>query len=121
MVKRDMAIAGPEPVSPGDVLQTEFVAKRGITQDRLAEALGVSRYSVNQLLNDRRNVTAEMALRLSRVLGTSPEFWLNLQRDVDLYRVSRRKGQEINALSPLSGGEFEAPLASLDSLFGHSS
>lgn len=107
---------GPPP-GPGDVLRTEYIAGRGLTQDRLATALGVSRISVNQLLNDRRNVTAEMALRLSRVLGTTPEFWLDLQRDLDLYRAHRKRGGEIGALVPLAEPVDGPPLASLESLF----
>lgn len=108
----------PEPVSPGDVLRREYVARGRLTQDQLASAMGVSRFSINQLLNDRRNVTAEMALRLSRVLGTSPEFWLNLQRDLDIHRAQLRKGPEIAALRPLQPAAEGPPLASVASLFG---
>ncbi len=107
---------GPPP-GPGDVLRTDYIAGRGLTQDRLAAALGVSRITVNQLLNDRRNVTAEMALRLSRVLGTTPEFWLDLQRDLDLYRAHRKRGDEIAALVPLAQPVDGPPLATLASLF----
>lgn len=79
------------PPHPGDVLR-RLLADRRITQDRLAEAMRVSRYSVNQLINGRRAVTAEMALRLAKALSTSPEFWLNLQRGVDLHDARRRIG-----------------------------
>jgi antitoxin HigA-1 len=61
-----------------------------LTQERLAKAMRVSRFSVNQIVNGRRNITAEMALRLSKVTSTTPGLWLNLQRVVDLY-VARRK------------------------------
>ena len=108
----------PIPVSPGDVLRRDYVARGRLTQDQLASAIGVSRFSVNQLLNDRRNVTAEMALRLSRVLGTTPEFWLNLQRDVDVHRARMRKGSEIDALKPLEHAAEGPPLVSVAALFG---
>lgn len=75
------------PPSPGQVLRDLIGDLGGVTQEELAEALGVSRYSVNQLVNGRRNVTAEMALRLSKAFGTSPEFWLNLQRSLDLHQA----------------------------------
>jgi addiction module HigA family antidote len=88
----------PAPISPGEVLRDDILAGSGITQDALANAMGVSRFSVNQIVNDRRAVTADMALRLSRVLRTTPDFWLNLQRDVDLYRARRRAGDAINHL-----------------------
>jgi len=104
--------------SPGDVLRKEFIARYDITQDALAKALGVSRYSVNQLVNDRRNITAEMALRLSKVLGTTPEFWLNLQMSTDLARAREKEGKVLDQLQPMFAGHPGPPLASLDSLFG---
>ncbi len=79
-----------EPETPGDVLRRYVLeGDTRLTQDQLATALGVSRLSVNQLVGGKRNVTAEMALRLARVLSTTPDFWLNLQRDVDLFQAQR--------------------------------
>jgi addiction module HigA family antidote len=72
------------PPSPGEVLRRYIVDGKRITQETLADAMGVSRLTVNQLINDKRTITAEMALRLARVLRTTPEFWLDLQRQVDL-------------------------------------
>jgi len=71
---------------------------RSVTQEELAEAIGVSRFSINQIMNGRRAVTAEMALRLARATSTSPEFWLDLQRDVDLYNASLKLGAELKKL-----------------------
>ena len=96
------------PIAPGDVLRKEIVALAGLTQDALAEALGVSRYSVNQLLNDRRSVTADMALRLARVLDTTPEFWLNLQMAVDLAQARRKLGADLDALPVVKPRKAEA-------------
>lgn len=73
------------PTPPGEVLRHEILEENGITQEKLADAMGVSRYTVNQLVNARRSVTAETALRLGRATSTSPKFWLNLQRMIDLY------------------------------------
>lgn len=93
-----------EPLStlptPGEVLR-QLAAECDITQERLAEVLNVSRYSVNQLMNGKRAVTAEMALRLGRVLSTSAEFWLDLQRAVDLQRARHSLGGAIGRLKPL--------------------
>jgi antitoxin HigA-1 len=74
------------PTAPGEILREEFLAAHGITQDRLAEAMGVSRFRVNEVINGKRAITAETALLLAAALGTSPEFWLNLQRAVDLHQ-----------------------------------
>jgi antitoxin HigA-1 len=86
------------PPTPGEVLRallSDARQREPITQDQLAAAMGVSRYSVNQLVNDRRSVTAEMALRLAKALSTTPDFWLNLQRAVDLADAHRRIGSEL--------------------------
>jgi addiction module HigA family antidote len=74
------------------------VLSQDITQESLATAMGVSRFSVNQIINGRRTITAEMALRLARVLGTTPEFWLNLQQGVDIHEARERLGEEIERL-----------------------
>jgi addiction module HigA family antidote len=82
----------PVGVSPGSVLR-EGVAKRlGISQGRLAKALGVSRVTINEIVNEKRNVTADMALKLAKALGTDPEFWLNLRQGFDLARARERGG-----------------------------
>ena len=77
-----------KPVSVGEMLVEEFLAPLGLTQSALAEAMGVQRKHVNELCNDRRNVTAATALILARVFGNSPDFWLNVQRRSDLWAVS---------------------------------
>jgi len=68
------------PTHPGEMLREEFLPEYGLTVSGLAEAVGVSRQSINELLRERRAVSPEMALRLSRLFGNSPELWLNAQR-----------------------------------------
>jgi addiction module HigA family antidote len=82
----------PFAVSPGSVLRIEIEQGLGITQDRLAKALGVSRLTINEIVNEKRTVTADMALKLAKALGTDPEFWLNLQQGFDLARARARCG-----------------------------
>ena len=67
----------------------------------LAEALNVSRQTVNELLRERRAVSPEMALRLSRLFGNSAEFWLNAQRAVDLWNAERSIGASVERITPL--------------------
>ena len=74
-----------KPVSVGEMLTEEFLTPMNLTQGALAEAMGLERKLVNELCNDRRAVTADTALMLSRVFGNSPEFWLNVQRRTDLW------------------------------------
>jgi addiction module HigA family antidote len=78
------------PLTPGAALREFVLDPHGITQDDLARAMGVSRYSINQLVNDRRSLTAAMALRLGKATSTTPEFWLKLQLNADLARGRQR-------------------------------
>jgi antitoxin HigA-1 len=73
------------PTHPGEILREDFMPDYGLTVSGLAESLGVSRQTVNELVRERRALSPEMALRLSGLFGNSPEFWLNLQRAVDLW------------------------------------
>ena len=80
-----LRVPARQPTSVGMMLKEEFLAPLGISQGRLAKAMGVSRKTVNELCGNRRGVTAETAFLLSKVLGTTPEFWLNLQVINDLW------------------------------------
>jgi len=79
-----MLMTKRKPATIGEILVEEFMKPIGLTQGALAEAMGVQRKHVNELCNDRRNVTAATALILARVFGNSPDFWLNVQRRSDL-------------------------------------
>ena len=78
------------PVTPGEMLKEEFLAESGLTQNRLARAIGVSPNRVAEIVNGRRRITADTALRLGLYFGNSPEFWLNLQSHYDLKTARRR-------------------------------
>ena len=82
-----MLMTKRKPATIGEILVEEFIKPIGLTQGALAEAMGVQRKHVNELCNDRRNVTAATALILARVFGNSAEFWLNLQRRVDVWKA----------------------------------
>lgn len=89
------------PIHPGEILREDFLPDYGLSVTALAEAAGVSRQSMNELLRERRAVSPEMALRLSKLFGNSPEFWLNLQRSVDLWDAARGLKREIAGIRPL--------------------
>ena len=78
------------PTSPGEILREEFLAPLGMTQKRLADHLGCDVKVVNRIVNGRCAVTAEMALKLGAAFRTSPEFWMNAQKAVDLWEAARR-------------------------------
>lgn len=89
------------PTHPGEMLREDFLPDYGLTVSNFARALRVSRQIADQLLRERRAVTAEMALRLSQLFCTTPEFWLNAQRAVDLWDAARTSGDEIRSISPM--------------------
>jgi addiction module HigA family antidote len=78
-----------EPTSPGEVLAEEFLKPLNMTQTKLAELIQKPVQLVNLIINGRRAVTAETAILLSRAFDTTPEFWLNLQNAVDLWKAQR--------------------------------
>jgi addiction module HigA family antidote len=90
------------PTHPGEMLREDYLPDYGLTVSAFAKALGVSRQTVNELLRERRSVSPEMAIRLSRLFGNSPEFWLNAQRGVDLWEASRTIKDKIKNINPLS-------------------
>jgi addiction module HigA family antidote len=90
------------PTHPGEMLREDFMPDYNLTVAGLAKALGVSRQTVNELLRERRAVSPEMALRLSRLFGNSAEFWLNLQRAVDLWDANQAVSDSVRQIQPLS-------------------
>jgi addiction module HigA family antidote len=77
------------PVTPGEMLKDEFLAGYGLSQSQLAKAIGISPNRIAEIVNNRRRVTADTALRLSLYFGNSPEFWMNLQTHYDLKMAKR--------------------------------
>jgi len=84
------------------MLREDFLPDYGLTTASLAEAIGVSRQSVNELLRERRGVSPAMALRLAKLFDNSPEFWLNAQRAIDLWDATQRMGHDVTEIRPLS-------------------
>ena len=93
------------PIHPGEHL-AEMLTELGISQYRLARTIGVPPRRINEIVHQRRSVTADTALRIGRALGTTPEFWLNLQRmyDLDLARTSA----DISSIEPLVTADQES-------------
>ncbi len=92
-----MATKHPRPVHPGTVLEAEFMRPLGLSAKALAKALDVPVTRVSEIVRGRRGVTADTALRLARLLGTTPGLWLTLQSEHDLRVARRDSGEEIRA------------------------
>ena len=77
------------PVTPGEMLKEEFLAEYRLSQNQLARAVGISPNRIGEIVNNRRRITADTALRLSLYFGNSAEFWMNLQTHYDLKMAKR--------------------------------
>ncbi|MEV6216585.1 HigA family addiction module antitoxin [Nocardia sp. NPDC051833] len=89
------------PVHPGEVLMEDFIEPLGITQHRVAVAIGVPPRRINEIVHGKRRITADTALRLGRYFGTSDLFWLNLQNRYDLEIERDAIGEALAAIQPL--------------------
>lgn len=101
MSLRNAEIRQIKPTHPGEMLREDFMPDYSLTAAGLAEKIGVSRQTVNELLREHRSITPYMALRLSRLFGNSPEFWLNAQRAYDLWHAQKEYKKEIVRIRPL--------------------
>lgn len=78
-----------KPTHPGAILREDILPSLGMSQTEFAERLGVSRRTVSQIVHEQRPLTPDMAIRLSHLLGTTPESWLNMQQALDVWELER--------------------------------
>ena len=79
-----------KPVHPGRIIRDDYLEPLELTTGALAEALGVTRQTMAAILNERAGISPEMALRLAKAFDTTPDLWITLQRNYDLYRASQK-------------------------------
>lgn len=92
------------PTHPGEMLLEEFLRPMGMTQSELADRIRVSYPRVNEIVNGKRGVTPDTALRLSKLFGTTPEFWLNGQRNWDLWHALHSEDSAVlEEIEPVAG------------------
>ncbi|NWG28660.1 MAG: HigA family addiction module antidote protein [Ignavibacteriaceae bacterium] len=89
-----------KPTHPGEILNEEFLKPLEISQTDLAEALGTTFRTINELVNGKRNLSSEMAVKLAKYFGTSAELWFNLQNQYDIYVVSKSLNKQLNQIKP---------------------
>lgn len=89
-----------EPTHPGQILNEDFLKPLGLTQSALAKAISTTFRTINELVNEKRNMSPEMAIKLSRYFGTSAEVWLNLQNQYDIYKISAKKPEMLERIKP---------------------
>ncbi len=89
------------PMHPGEFLLEVFMKPFGIGVKKMADALGVSQSTLSRLINKKADLTADMAVRLSVVVGRSPESWLNMQNNYSLNRLTADNGRLLSSLKPI--------------------
>lgn len=91
-----MAKNGMRPVHPGEILREDYLAELGMSANALAKALRVPAPRINDIVRERRGITADTALRLARYFDSTPQFWLNLQSAYELRQAEIASGRKIN-------------------------
>jgi len=87
---------------PGEILKEEFAEPYGLTQAKLAELLKVGIKTISEIYNEKRNITPLMALKLASLFGTTPEFWMNLQTNYDLYKTYSKEKEAIEDIQKIA-------------------
>jgi addiction module HigA family antidote len=89
------------PVHPGEILREEFLVPMGLSANKLAQAIGVPANRITELVAENRSITADTALRLAAALGTTAEFWMNLQKSFELRTAEREVGRTLRGIKPV--------------------
>ena len=89
------------PTPPGEILRYEFLEPLGLSQKKLAEALGITRVRLSEIIRGRRAISPDTAFRSQRFFDTTPEFWLGLQTDMSLWDTLQAHGQEYEKIKPV--------------------
>ena len=89
-------------IHPGEILREEFLKPMGISVYRLAKGIRLSRSRLNDIVREKRAISADTAVRLGRYFGTTPQFWMNMQASYELRQAENALGREINGIIPVA-------------------
>ena len=89
------------PTHPGEILRYEFLEPLNLTQQQLADAIGVTRVRINELILGKRSITPDTAFRLAKYFETTPDFWINLQNNVDMWDTLQTRSDEYKQIIPI--------------------
>ncbi len=95
------------PTHPGAILRENVLPELGLSRTALAQRLGVSRRTISEIVNEQRPITPDMALRLAKFLGTTPDSWLNMQQAVDVWDTEQSKRAKYTRIKPWNNSELQ--------------
>lgn len=90
MIKRNLP-----PAHPGEILKEEYIAERGLTVAEVARGLGISRSSLSAIVNERAGISPEMAVKLSEAFGNTSQFWINLQKNYEIWHAEKKVDRSV--------------------------
>lgn len=94
-------IQGLRPIHPGEVLREDVIPGAGLSKSAFADKLGISREALHNVLSGKSAISTLLALKLAKLLGTTPQVWLNMQQAFDLATIAQDRGAEIEKVQPL--------------------
>jgi addiction module HigA family antidote len=106
-MERSLRSKKRRPTHPGAILREDVLPELRLSQAGLAKRLGVSRRVISEIVNEQRSVTPDMALRLARFLGTTPDSWLNMQQAVDTWDTEHGKHVKYECIKPWHKSELQ--------------
>ncbi|MCA9734740.1 HigA family addiction module antidote protein [candidate division KSB1 bacterium] len=89
------------PIHPGEILRYEFIEPLNMTQQQLADAIGVTRVRINEIILGKRSITPDTAFRLARYFNTTPEFWIGMQIDIDMWDTLQQHKKEYDNIDSI--------------------
>jgi addiction module HigA family antidote len=89
------------PTHPGEIIRYEYLEELNMTQQQLADSIGITRVRINEIVLGKRAVTPDTAFRLAKYFNTTPEFWIGLQINFDMWNTLRKRKNEYESIHPL--------------------
>lgn len=105
-LSEDALLISRAPIHPGEFLREDYMPELGLSVAELAKRLGVTRQTVNEIIREKRGLSPEMCLRLGRLFGTTPQFWMSMQQKVDLWNSMELHSEDIEKVEPLEVPEL---------------
>ena len=90
-----------QPTHPGEIIRYEYLDELNMTQQQLADAIGITRVRVNEIILGKRSITPDTAFRLAKFFNTTPEFWMGLQTNFDMWNTLQKRKKEYEIIQPL--------------------